>query len=324
VALVVKELRWRMRGRRAYVVITVYVGLLALLVFSMYGLAVQSATLQFGPDGPVRTDLVSAGVSAAIGQGVFAVLLVLQTLLTLLLAPALTAGAISTEREKQTLELLITTPVSTLGMVVGKLISSLAYVLVLILASIPLMSLVFAFGGIAPDDVVRAYVMLFVVAFGVGSIGMFLSAWLKRTQLATAITFVIVFTISFALPLVHGYSYLSSRTFDPETGQMREPQPPSELMVWLSPLAADIDLMCTAVPDSYGTTCQYSAVVVGAGVVDPQNPPRDMLWPRIALALIVLGIVLTLGATQMITSSRRVKRQRPPPSEPVVEGVTAA
>jgi len=84
----------------------------------------------------------SGGASAGIGQTIFGVILVLQTLLTLLLAPALTSGALSMEREKQTLELLITTPVSTLGLVVGKLVSSLAYVVILVLASIPLMSVV--------------------------------------------------------------------------------------------------------------------------------------------------------------------------------------
>ena len=43
----------------------------------------------------------------------------------LVLAPAFTTGAISLEREKQTLDLLVTTPLSTLGMVIGKLFSAL-------------------------------------------------------------------------------------------------------------------------------------------------------------------------------------------------------
>src|SRR3954451_15520490 len=304
--VVAKELRWRMRGRRAYVIVTAYVAVLGLLVFSVYGLTANAATQRFDPTGfaPVRSNGVSPAASSLVGQSIFGVILVLQTLLTLLLAPSLTAGAVSMEREKQTLELLITTPVSTLGLVVGKLVSSLAYVVLLILASIPLMSLAFVFGGIAPDDVVRAYVVLFATAFAMGSVGLFLSAWLKRTQLATAIALIVVFVISFAAPFLHGYTYMSSRFT--ENGEERAPPP--EQFVWFSPLAADIDLICTAIPDSYVVSCGYSTVVVGQDL-DPTTPPRDLLWPRVVLALVALGVVLTLAATQLISPSRRYRKE---------------
>ena len=49
----------------------------------------------------------------------------LETLLVAFLAPASTAGAISLEREKQTLELLAATPISSLAIVIGKLLSAL-------------------------------------------------------------------------------------------------------------------------------------------------------------------------------------------------------
>jgi len=321
-AVVTKELRWRMRGRRAYVVVTLYVALLGLLVFSVYQVSYDAATRQFAPNTgePFQTDAVSGTASAVIGQAIFSVILVLQTLLTLLLAPALTSGAVSMEREKQTLELLITTPVSTLGLVLGKLASSLAYVVILVLASIPLMSLVFVFGGIAPEDVVRAYLMLFIVSFGVGSIGLFLSAWFKRTQIATAISLVIVFGISFIAPLVHGYVYISGVTFG--DGQV-ERRPPPEPLVWFSAIAADIDLVCTAIPDSYTVTCGYSTTVVGQEL-DQQNPPRDVLWPRISLAFLILGVILTLATTQLISPSRRLRADRsiPPAQDHLFEPVT--
>jgi ABC-type transport system involved in multi-copper enzyme maturation permease subunit len=297
-----------MRGRRAYVLVTIYVALLGLLVFVVYQSAVETATRVFDPATGqlVRGDGISGGASAGIGQTIFGVILVLQTLLTLLLAPALTSGALSMEREKQTLELLITTPVSTLGLVVGKLVSSLAYVLILVLASIPLMSIVFLFGGIAPDDIVRVYLMLLAVSFGAGSIGLFLSAWLKRTQVATAVALGVVFLISFVAPFVHGYVYISSVAFNAGPEERR---PPPEPLVWLSAIAADIDLLCTAVPDSYGVTCAYSTVVVGREL-DQQNPPRDVLWPRIVASFVILGIALTLATTQLIAKSRRIRPPR--------------
>ena len=95
----------------------------------------------------------------------FMAIIFLLTLVTLILAPASTAGAISMEREKQTMDLLAVTPISSLAIVLGKLLSALSWILLLLLASIPVVALVFTFGGVSPDDVVRAYVVLLATAF---------------------------------------------------------------------------------------------------------------------------------------------------------------
>ena len=106
----------------------------------------------------------------------FGALVLVETLLVVFLAPAFTSGAISLEREKQTLDMLAATPISSLAIVVGKLLSALAYVFLLIAASIPLTAIVFVFGGVGPDDVLRAYAVLIVTALGLGSMGLFISA----------------------------------------------------------------------------------------------------------------------------------------------------
>jgi ABC-type transport system involved in multi-copper enzyme maturation permease subunit len=310
-----KESRWRMRGRRAFVIVTIYLVVLALLVVAVYQTILDRAVFmaRFQGGGP-SGDFVSASVSVQVGQGLFAAILILQTVLTVLLAPAMSSGAISSEREKQTLDLLVTTPVSTVGLVTGKLFSSLAYLFLLIVASVPLMSLVFAFGGIAPDDVVRAYILLFAVAIGLGSIGLFMSALLKRSQLATAVSYVIVFVLTIATLVVHSWMYATSSVdargnfIPPERRSL-----PPEMLLWLNPFVADVDVLCTAIPDSSGSTCQYPATVMGREV-DPANLPRDQFWPRTAIAFVLLGVALTLASTQLIAPSRRIRRDRLPPS----------
>ena len=106
VAVGVKELRGRMRGRRAFVILTVYLLFLAgfgwaweLIAEKSYA---NSTNLLGGP---------GAFASALVGQEIFGALLLVETLLVVFLAPAFTAGAISLEREKQTLGLLVTTPI---------------------------------------------------------------------------------------------------------------------------------------------------------------------------------------------------------------------
>ncbi len=62
---------------------------------------------------------------------------------------------------------------------IGKLLSALVYVFLLIAASIPLMAVVFVYGGIAPEDVVRGYIVLVATALGLGSFGLMCSSLVR-------------------------------------------------------------------------------------------------------------------------------------------------
>jgi hypothetical protein len=282
-AVSIKELRGRMRGRRAFVVVTIYLLLLSVFAFAIYTyLKQQAATTSifnniggfprddFGFEPGRQPGMVTntgTALGATIGHSIFGGLLFVETLLVLVLAPAFTSGAISLEREKQTLDLLITTPLSTLGMVVGKLVSALTYVFLLILASIPLASLVFVFGGVGPEDLVRGYLLLFALAFGMGAIGLFISALVRRTQTATVITFVVVLGLSIGSMGVHEFWKVASRTGSTSNvfGNPANVRPGSvpEAVLWLNPFVGDLDLICTTAPTSYHESCAYVSSVTG-------------------------------------------------------------
>lgn len=313
-AVLRKESRWRMRGRRAFVIVAVYVALLALFELLVARMLYDQAAMRVELDGGLGRlpgGLASTSVATGIGQVLFGAVLSLQMLLVMFLAPALASGAISMEREKQTYELLLATPVSTLGLIIGKLFASLAYVFLLIAASVPLMALVFVFGGIAPEDVVRAYVLLCATAIGLGAIGLFMSALVKRTQVATAVSLVIVLLLSVGSVVAYGFIVSSSQRFDGD-GFVRGQAP--EAMLLLNPVVAVIDIGCTAIPES-GFTCAIIAGIASPdGNIDLAQPPRDSFWPRSAIAYLVVGVVLTLATTQLIAGSRRVRRRRAPPA----------
>ncbi len=230
-AVSIKELRGRMRGRRAFAVLTIYLLLLGLFSFGVYvylksqASQVTGFSTDFGgmPFPGTQTLGNGTALSAGIGHAIFGGLLFVETLLVLVLAPAFTTGAISLEREKQTLDMLITTPLSTLGMVIGKLFSALTYVFLLILASIPFASLVFVFGGVGPEDLLRAYAFLFALAFGMGAIGLFISAVVKRTQTATVVTFVVVLVISIGTAAAHEFWQVAGRQSSTGTGPVADP-----------------------------------------------------------------------------------------------------
>jgi len=254
-AVGVKELRGRVRGRRAFVVLTFYLLFLGLFAWAWELVAerayVQNASLQGGS---------AAFASALVGQEVFGALVLVETLLVVFLAPAFTSGAISLEREKQTLDMLAATPISSLAIVVGKLFSALAYVFLLIAASIPLTAIVFVFGGVGPDDVLRAYAVLIVTALGLGSLGLFISAVMQRTQGATVVTF---FTVLFlTLGTMFGVLFWNTMsgvnsstgflTGSSGVGPIKGRAP--EAFLWLNPFAAQYDVICGA-SDGYGGWC---------------------------------------------------------------------
>ena len=70
----------------------------------------------------------------------YVVLAAVQMALITLTVPALTAGSISGERERQTLDLLLVTKMSSFSIVMGKLLASLAFILLLIVGTLPVLS----------------------------------------------------------------------------------------------------------------------------------------------------------------------------------------
>jgi ABC-type transport system involved in multi-copper enzyme maturation permease subunit len=347
-AVGVKELRGRMRGRRAFVILTIYLLLLGGFAWMIELILERNATSGFGTPG-------YAG--ASIGQGIFAALLMLETLQVAFLAPAATAGAISLEREKQTLDLLVATPIPSLAIVLGKLLSALVYVWLLIAASIPLTAIVFVYGGVAPDDVLRGYIVLIVTALGLGSFGLFCSSLVKRTQAATAITIFGVLAITIgSVFLLAFWGALTTHDNGDGNGPVRGTAP--QEIAYLNPFLAEVDVLC-GTETSLGGWCSIESsllpdrnaqVFVGGGdqiqpavpvpairndpgpivippagdavgvavAVAPFGVVRDAFWPRSVLAWLILSVVFLLLSVQFVSPTRRwrLRRSRRVPVNP--------
>lgn len=242
VTIMVKELRSRFRGRRAFVIITIYLAVLALIAYGAYVSVAPTARLQ----GQIGIDrggfgLNGATASATVGQAIFTVLSVFQLLLVCFIAPAFTAGAISLEREKQTLDLLVSTPMRPGGIVIGKLFSALAFVILLILAGIPVSALVLMYGGASVGDILQQQVVLFVSAIGFGVVGLFFSALVKRTQTATVLTYSTMLLLVLGTFLVFRFWTLAATgAADNTFGTVRTAP---EGLLYLNPAVAMIEIV---------------------------------------------------------------------------------
>ena len=189
--VVLKEMRSQMRGNRGVVIITIYLGILSLLISFIY-LGFISAE-QTSPTVSIRQGL---------GKSVFGAVVGLELMMVCFLSPALTAGSISAERERQTFDLLRTTLLPAHSFVFGKLISALAFLLILLFVGFPLQSLAFIFGGISVDEVLIALSMLIATAFFFSSIGLFISSFMKTTLASTVISYIAAILVAFGIPIL--------------------------------------------------------------------------------------------------------------------------
>jgi ABC-type transport system involved in multi-copper enzyme maturation permease subunit len=189
--VILKELRGRMRGNRAFVLLTFHLMALSGFVGLIYGAYAASAN-----------NVYNAVSSQVLGKIVFGAVVGLELLLACFITPALTAGAISGEREKQTFDLLRTTQLSAPALVLGKLGSAMLFVLVLLVTALPLQSLAFLLGGVAPEELLVAAALLVATAFLFGAAGIFFSSLMRRTLGSTVLSYAFALLDTLGLPLV--------------------------------------------------------------------------------------------------------------------------
>ncbi|CAG0961094.1 hypothetical protein ANRL4_00675 [Anaerolineae bacterium] len=188
--VILKELRGRMRGARAFVVLTLYLLLMCGFMLLMYVLAASAR------------DLNGYTTGGQIGRTLFLGIVGIELFLVTFIAPALTAGAISGERERQTYDLVRTTLLPAHSLITGKLIAALSYVMLLLLAAIPLQSIAFLFGGVTEAEVALATVILIVTAILLGAVGVYASAITQRTISANITAYGYTLGVIIGFPLV--------------------------------------------------------------------------------------------------------------------------
>ena len=121
------------------------------------------------------------------GRDIFAVIAVgFQMAFAVLLAPTVTSGVITLEREKQTWNALLLSRLTSWEIVWGKLLGSVVPALAMQLIFIPILIMAALKGGVTLGSFIGAEVFVVFCTFFYGIIGMFFSWICRRTQLAAA------------------------------------------------------------------------------------------------------------------------------------------
>jgi ABC-type transport system involved in multi-copper enzyme maturation permease subunit len=277
--ITLKEMRGRMRGRRAFAVLTLNALLLGGLVSLIY--LAYAATAQV---------IVSPSGLQSLGKTIFSVAVGLQLLITCFTSSSAAVGAISSERERQTFELLRTTLLPARSLVLGKLAAAVLFNLVVILSAIPIASLSFLFGGVTLEEITIASIFLIVTSIAFSSLGLFCSSLMRRTSQATAVSTVVTLLVVFGLPvfmlivqgMLSAMVYSSAYSGSPITSPaMIEAEMTRNTIMWLlisiSPFSAGVATLANLLSSqsaftmtmslSNGTTLTYPAPWVTYAVI---------------------------------------------------------
>lgn len=251
--VLMKELKLRFRNAKSFSGVVFYLIALTLFIFAFFSIV---------------TGFMGSGFFRPTDSFIlFCCLTSLQMGLVLFMTPALTAGAISTEREKQTLNILLTTTQTSAQIIMGKLLSSVSFLVLILFATMPLYSLVFLFGGISPGQLFAVFFFFLLTVFSIGSVGILFSTITKKTIVSMISTygttiFLTVFTFLF---FIVGMSTMQAEAVAPFSYFWISINPFAVVLAILSP---DIAMGITEVTQiSQPSWILYTIVYVIIGIV---------------------------------------------------------
>ncbi|MEK6233117.1 MAG: ABC transporter permease subunit, partial [Planctomycetales bacterium] len=168
-----RELIYHLRKKQAFFLLALYVAAVGAIVYFAWPLPEQ------GRDPIAAKRLMN-------------MLFVGQFVLASLLAPSFAAGAFSGEKERGTFEMLISSPLKPAAVLLGKLLGSLFLLFLLIFSALPIVVLCLSLGGMSLQEVLAAYVALFVSLLTFGLICVACSSFFSRTVASLLVSYLVM------------------------------------------------------------------------------------------------------------------------------------
>jgi ABC-type transport system involved in multi-copper enzyme maturation permease subunit len=297
-ALVVKEFQTWLRGRLTFAAFTLLVLLVSLFVFLLGMLILapdaNAAPALFSTTSTTSTNLLVANraifLFGAVGLCVI--------LASAVVAPAVSASAFASERERGTLDLLLLQGPGPARIVLGKVLAALTFSLLLLAVGIPFFAPAWSFGGVQADQVIALITIVCTATLFFCALGVFFGAILNGSLQAS------LFAQGVALFLVFGTLGLHLAFVLIGGNDMFRP------LLWLNPFLALLSGGGSAT-DAFarGAPAAYRGVLS----LPPQSWAPGLLlpaWVIGSLAWTALAVLLVIGAAIAIEPTHPLKGRR--------------
>ena len=166
---------------------------------------------------PTGRNLVVLGIQARLstfGERFFAIYTVAQFSLLFLLTPSLVAGAVTEEKQRRTMDYLLTTELTHAEIVLGKLNARVLILFLLSLSGLPVLSLVQLFGGIDYELVWAGFLAAVVLMLSLSSMSVCISVFARRVRESLLKSYLVIvgyFALWGILLLLRGLMLLEER-----------------------------------------------------------------------------------------------------------------
>lgn len=189
--LLVKELNEQAARPRTYIIRFLYAATLFTAACALFY-------------GNFLTGDASATGSLGRGRFMFERLVNFQFWCIYLVLPAISCGALTIEKERNTLGLLLITGLRPWQIVLQKMLGRVVPMLTFVLLSFPLMAVAYSFGGVTADYLWSGTLLLVLTCLQVGALSIACSAYFPTTVEAFIANFVIFLVLRFTMPLGWG------------------------------------------------------------------------------------------------------------------------
>src|SRR3954464_1557209 len=169
------ELLVNLRMRRAFVLLAVYVAILAGVVLAAW------------PEAK-KIDMTNSAAAKSLVNLFF----LGQYMIASLMAPSFASGAITGEKERKSYEMLLASPLRPGAIVLGKLLASLSHLAILIFSSLPIVMLCLPLGGVNFYEVLAMYLALVLSIVTFGMISVACSSFFQRTAASLVVSYLLI------------------------------------------------------------------------------------------------------------------------------------
>lgn len=278
-----KELMLSMRSIKFPLTLSISIGVLSGLLILVF-------------DGILSSVRYGGSLSGLVG--LYFTVTLIEFILIGMISPTLTASAICGERERGTLDILLSTKMSPLSIILGKLLASLSKVVLLIIASTPVFAITLSLGGVSIVNIIQMILLYIMTAIFCGSVGLFFSSVLKSTKSSTAASYgLLIFLAIGTLIITVLYYSIKARAYS-MAGQSFEPNIP--FWLYLNPGLG------------YGSVVYNQLGIGTTSIINGLNQFKAIgnAWIYNIAVEIVLTILLLWGAAVKLNPLKKRRKKK--------------
>ena len=221
------------RSIKFTLMILAYVAVLAIAVMIYYNV--------------INSEAFYNGLNLKSSTNFYVVMAVVQAALLFSIVPSLSSTAICSEREKQTLDILLSTKLTPLQIIIGKISSSSLRVIILIISMMPLYAVGSLMGGIKISYILQLILFFIINTIFMASIGVFISTCVKTSKVSTTLTYLLIVFIYLGVIAI-AFGILAFSTYQHyNANNLTAPMPTISPIIYISPVIGFISLLANQV-----------------------------------------------------------------------------